>query len=189
MNRKGFTLVELVAMLVVLGVLMAVTIPNISGILNQSKNNIIKDDVAKLVDTAKMRISSVEEIKKPKNGQCLVFTLNFLNTNDDFEKGPNGGEYDINNSFVIVKREGQKYEYYVTLLEKTKGKLYGVENIKFADFEKNEASCSGKSCIKIITNTGNNSNLASGATKDQAITNKNISVRCTSTSNIIGFYN
>ena len=39
LKNRGFTLVELLAMLVVLGILMAVTIPNITGILNQSKEN------------------------------------------------------------------------------------------------------------------------------------------------------
>ena len=32
MNNKGFTLIELIAMLTVLGILIAITVPNMTGI-------------------------------------------------------------------------------------------------------------------------------------------------------------
>lgn len=183
MNKKGFTLVELLAMLVVLGVLMAVTIPNITGILNQSKDNIIKDDIAKMVDTTKLKISSDEDIKRPKSDHCLVFTLNAINTNDDFKTGPNGGPYDMYNSFVIVKRDGAKYKYYVTLIEEVDGKLYGVKDVDYEDFEKN-----GDDKIDIINKTPYNKNLTSTSTVTQAYANEYIKGRCDSFGNISGFY-
>ena len=82
LKNRGFTLVELLAMLVVLGILMAVTIPNITGILNQSKENIIKEDVNKMVDFTKVKIES-KNIKKPSKGKCLIFTLDYLDDNDE----------------------------------------------------------------------------------------------------------
>ena len=49
MNKKnGFTLVELLAMLTVLGILMVVTIPNISKILNNNRVNKYKMDAKKI---------------------------------------------------------------------------------------------------------------------------------------------
>lgn len=144
LNEKGFTLIELIAMLVVLGILMAVTVPNISGILSQSKNNILKEDISKMVDNTKVKISS-KNLKKPSNGNCLIFTLDYLDDNDDYKKGPNDGEYDKINSFIIVKRENNKFKYYVKILEKVKNKNYGINLI---DYEKIE-----KDLKKYITNT------------------------------------
>ena len=37
MNRKGFTMIELLAALVILGLLMAVAAPNIMGVLNKNR--------------------------------------------------------------------------------------------------------------------------------------------------------
>ena len=37
MNERGFTLVELMATILIIGVVMAVTIPNVTGIFNQGK--------------------------------------------------------------------------------------------------------------------------------------------------------
>ena len=77
-NNKGFTLVELLAMLVVLGILMAITVPNISGILSQQKETAFIEDASKLINTAKMKMSTDREIKRPANGNCIVFSMTYL---------------------------------------------------------------------------------------------------------------
>ena len=101
MKNKGFTLVELLAMLVVLGVLMTVTIPNIAGILGNQKKNIIKNDATTMVETAKVKVAR-GYVKKPKNNnECVVMSLNYLNDNDNitFE---NRGEERVHNIFKLI---------------------------------------------------------------------------------------
>ena len=39
LNKKGFTLIELIASMVILAMLMVVTVPNVIGILAQQKKN------------------------------------------------------------------------------------------------------------------------------------------------------
>ena len=39
LNRKGFTLVELLAVIIILAIVVGITIPSISNIINSSKNN------------------------------------------------------------------------------------------------------------------------------------------------------
>ena len=56
MNNKGFTLVELLAMLVVLAILMGIAIPNITGILANNKVNVMKADASKMTDGAFSKI-------------------------------------------------------------------------------------------------------------------------------------
>lgn len=126
-NNKGFTLVELLAMLVVLGILMAVAVPNITGILGQTKENGLRQDAIKMINAAKLTFSKNKKIKYPQEGNCVLFSLNYLDTNNDFEKGANGGEYLPFDSYVIVKREGSRYVYYVRLNEKlSNGKYIGI---------------------------------------------------------------
>lgn len=145
MKREGFTLVELLAMLVVLGILMAVAIPNITGILRNNKLNVIKSDAIKMVDTAKIKMSNLKEDKLPNNGECVVFALNYLNDSEDINTGPNGGEYLKFESFVVVKKiptslKTSKYEYYVRLVENIKGGGFGINlaNISLLSDENTE---------------------------------------------------
>lgn len=178
LNRKGFTLVELLAMLVVLGILMAVTVPNMSGILGSQKTNVLKEDVSKMVDSAKIKVASDNNIKKPKNGKCLVFTLKYLDSNDDFKSGPNGKAYDMYGSFVIVKRDGSRYKYYVRLAEKTeKGDYYGVSDVEYDSFVKNPEDN--------ITQFSDRVDLETPTTTSEVKTKSIINGHCT---DVQGFY-
>lgn len=130
-NSKGFTLVELLAMLVVLGILMAVAIPNITGIMRNNRLNGYKGDAKQMVEKTNIMVSKTKSIKKPEAGECLIFTLDYLNTNDDLTAGPNGGFYDQQESFVIYTRQGQKYDYYVRLIEEVDGNRIGMDFIQY----------------------------------------------------------
>ncbi|MBQ9019402.1 MAG: hypothetical protein IJ097_03755 [Bacilli bacterium] len=141
MKKNGFTFAELLAMLVVLGILMLIAIPNISGMLKNQRVNSLKADLTNMVETAKIK-GSKENIK-PKNGECYVFTLNYLNDDGNIEKGPNGGLYNQFDSLVLYTREGSRYKYYVRLLESYKEKYTGIsfrdgeviKNIENSDIE------------------------------------------------------
>ncbi len=140
-NEKGFTLVELLAMLVVLGILMGVTIPNITGILSQSKNNQILEDATKMIETTKIKIAThstgYDKIPKISAGECIVLSLNYLNDNEDIGTGPNEGEYQDYDSYVVYTIEGKQRKYYVRLVEEVKGKYSGIDEVESQVLEKN----------------------------------------------------
>ena len=140
MNNKGFTLVELLAMLVVLAVLMAIVIPNMSGILGNQRLNVIRNDARTMVETAKIKVAKDELIKKPGINKYIVFTLDYLNDNDNIDKGPNGGDYDKYESFVVYAREGNQYKYYVRLIERNDGYNYGIEFSNIDDITEKDSS-------------------------------------------------
>lgn len=127
MKENGFTFVELLAMLAVLGILMLIAIPNINGMLKNQRLNIIKNDATNMVETAKVKSSKERLLEKPKNGECVVFALNYLNDQDNIVKGPNGGLYDQFDSVVVYTREGARYKYYVRLVEKKGSNTIGID--------------------------------------------------------------
>jgi type IV pilus assembly protein PilA len=43
-NKKGFTLVELLAVIVILAVILAIAVPSISGMINSAKRSSFEDD-------------------------------------------------------------------------------------------------------------------------------------------------
>ena len=141
MNRKGFTLVELIAMMAILAILMAITVPNISGILKNNKESIQVEDINKMIETAKQKFKN-NEISYPKtNSACAVLTLSSINTNDDFTTGVNGGTYLEDASYIVVKRvdSGSTYEYkyYVKLVERKANKSYAMGPVDYDTFTEN----------------------------------------------------
>ena len=116
-NSKGFTLVELLAMLVVLGVLMAVAVPNVNGILKNQRDNTLVEDAGRFIEQTKTTMTIDSKIGKPAAGECLVFTLQYVDFNKEIAEGANSKEYKRFDSIVVYTRVGNEYKYYVRLIE------------------------------------------------------------------------
>lgn len=130
MKKNGFTFVELLAMLTVIGIIMLVAIPNISGMLKNQRLGSLKTDATSMVESAKAKAGKDRLMPKPKVGECIVFPLNYLDDNENIIKGPNGGLYDQFDSIVVYTRIDNKYKYYVRLVEIYNNKRIGVSLIE-----------------------------------------------------------
>lgn len=53
MNKKGFTLIELIAIIVIISVVALISIPTISSIINNSKDNLLDQQVSIIEVAAK----------------------------------------------------------------------------------------------------------------------------------------
>ncbi len=154
-NKRGFTLVELLAAMVILGIIMAVAVPNIMGILNNSRASAYVADAKKLVSLAEYKFRSSTTIKKPGDGQSILLTLDYLD-NSEFENAPNNGSYNKKKSYVLIRNSGGSYDYYVQLVEdineeSSRGIVLSPTNylVEYApkDLLRNEGFCSERRSV------------------------------------------
>lgn len=135
-NNKGFTLVEIIAVVTILGILLLVSVPKILDLVTDSRDEMYVQDAKKLIAQAQYVLSSnSDEVEKPIVGDYIVLSLNYLGT-DAFSSPPNGGEYLAESSFVVVKNiqtdenaEFENYKYSVVLVEAAEDGFY--RGIKF----------------------------------------------------------
>ena len=102
-NNLGFSMIELLAAIVILGVLMGVAIPTVINILNDQRNNTYVSDAIKLSTNVDYKMKSDNQMIMPIRGGCVAMNLTYVD-NNIFESAPYGGEYDQYKSFVIAKR-------------------------------------------------------------------------------------
>ncbi|MED4037469.1 prepilin-type N-terminal cleavage/methylation domain-containing protein [Niallia taxi] len=56
-NEKGLTLIELLAVIVILGIIAAIAIPSIANIIHKSREDAVKADAIQIINSAKMYIA------------------------------------------------------------------------------------------------------------------------------------
>ncbi|TYS66147.1 prepilin-type N-terminal cleavage/methylation domain-containing protein [Bacillus infantis] len=67
-NEKGLTLIELLAVIVILGIIAAIAIPSIGGIIQKSKEDAVKADAIQVINGAKLYVAANGV---PKAGETL----------------------------------------------------------------------------------------------------------------------
>lgn len=116
MNKNGFTLIELLATILILALIMLIAVPNVMSTIDKNKQDTYVEDAKKMITLAEYKIRSDTSIPLPTSGNCIIVPLNSLDLSD-FNEGPEGGSYDLENSYVLVARNGNSYLYYATIVE------------------------------------------------------------------------
>ena len=80
MNKKGFTLVELLAVIVILALIGLLTSTSITKLVKDSKNDLNENQILAIKSAA--QIWGADNINKlPDSGECIYLTLKILKDN------------------------------------------------------------------------------------------------------------
>lgn len=133
-NTKGFTLVELLATIAILGIISVVAVPNIVGVVKKNKDKTYIEDAKKLVSLVEYQFRSGNDKSLPK-----TICIKDLDT-DEFESAPNGGSYDSKTSCVRIEKNAstKEFVYTVTIKEKYGTKTRGLKNINSEELYTNK---------------------------------------------------
>ena len=157
-NKKGFTLVELLAVIVILGVLLMIAVPAVQNVIKKAKNNATQKQAELFIDAAK-KMAIIDEA----TSDMVIYKLSDLDS--DVDKNRFTG-------MVVALKENGSYKYYIYLNDSVNKKTIGNNNgiFEFASEDKiNEKVTDGvkefkegsTQIIKVNNNTysySNNSN-------------------------------
>lgn len=129
MNKDGFTLTELLAVIAIIGIISLIAIPNIVNISEGVKSTNMLDDAKRFISLAKSRVNSDYDMRDFSNtefcsGNSCTFYIMDLNKGGDFKTDDfsgtkkiidvDGTSYD-NNSYVRYYKSGNELKYCIYL--------------------------------------------------------------------------
>ena len=116
MNKKGFTLVELLGVLVVLSVILMIAFPLITTYINKSKQKAYDTQMELIITGLKNYANEQKEVLPVNDTDYVTFTLGQLKAlgivNNSVVNPLDGKEIDDSMEFKIVK-DGSKYTYQI----------------------------------------------------------------------------
>lgn len=116
-NNKGFTLVELLATITIMGILAGIGIAGVSRILNKARTNYYEKLEGNIITAAKSYYNDHRPLLPNDDITERTIKLETLTKNKYLTKvvDYNKKDCDLEKSYVTVTKEDKKYKYTVSL--------------------------------------------------------------------------
>ena len=134
-KKRGFTLVELLSVIVILGLLIAIAIPNITKYITQSRKKTLATTISKYIDSGMVSVNNGEYIFNDSN---VIYAIPIECI--PMERGgdnPFGEWLQVNNeywAYVLVQYNSEEFSYnYGFTFKDSSG--YGMHPVSLEDMD------------------------------------------------------
>ena len=114
MKKKGFTLVELLAVIVILSLILVIAVPSVNRYIKQSKEKAYNTQISTIIEAAQAYASANSGLLPRKEEFVVKITLGQLKSSGLIKeevKNPNDDKYFDDALTIEIKKKGETYNY------------------------------------------------------------------------------
>ena len=114
MKKKGFTLVELLAVIVILSLILVIAVPSVNRYIKQSKEKAYNTQISTIIEAAQAYASANSGLLPRKEEFVVKITLGQLKSSGLIKeevKNPNDDKYFDDALTIEIKKKGETYTY------------------------------------------------------------------------------
>ena len=115
-NKKAFTLIELLAVIIILGILMIIAIPSVTEYINNSRESAYVDTAAAFISATRTKVNELKEFKLTSENVLYFIEVGNFDEKScvSLEKGGNSPYGKWKKAYVVVEYNGKGYSYSFT---------------------------------------------------------------------------
>lgn len=146
MNKKGFTLIEIIAVIIIIGIITTVGVITISGNLSDSRDSALADTAIVYADAARKLKANDKLLREPHNGEAVLipFTQLVVDKNDNYATAY--GTMVLDSCYIAIVNNKNTFEYYVALLDDTN---HNIPLVNINDLDGDSVSVDSSDILKI----------------------------------------
>ena len=114
MKKKGFTLVELLAVIIILSLVLVIAVPSVNKYIKQSKEKAYNTQISTIIEAAQAYASANSGLLPRKEEFVVKITLGQLKSSGLIKeevKNPNDDKYFDDALTIEIKKKGETYNY------------------------------------------------------------------------------
>ena len=124
-NNKAFTLIELLAVIIILGILMIIAIPSVTSYISESRKSIYIDTAKELIGSARNVVNN-GKLGMYDSGTTYYIPVQYLKTENGLQS-PYG---DFTQAYIGITYDGKGYDYYWISTDETG---QGIDRVTLGD--------------------------------------------------------
>src|SRR5574344_1917917 len=114
MNKKGFTLAELMGVIIILSIILLLTLPAVDKIIKNSKERAYQEQVTSISKAASDWALSNSSLLPDEDGNSITIYLSEIKLSGSIAidiKNTKTGNLLSNNTYVVITKKNNMYEY------------------------------------------------------------------------------
>lgn len=117
--KKGFTLIEMIAVVIILGIVLLIAVPAVTSYIKGSNDSVYVNSMSSYLQQVKMDYSEKQYGPYINKGEIMVVPLKNIKLDKGNSDSSPYGKIVYSQSYVLIERSTNGVKYYVTVLDKT----------------------------------------------------------------------